>query len=82
MLNPLKIIKTEPKLIELEKEIKAMNQANWKTNTVSVVMSLIGIALIWAPKDYTQKLMDTQRELGVIAAICGVGYALSKDHDK
>ena len=79
MLNPFttlpKLIRSEPLVDGIEKDLRTMNKSNWKTTTVGIISALIALSQIWAPPQYQQKITATA------AALAGVGLVASKDHD-
>jgi hypothetical protein len=82
MVNPIKLWKSKKYIEEIQKDLNNMSQTNWKTSLFGIISCVIALALIWAPAEFQQKLLDTQSQLTVLFSLLGVGLILSKDHNK
>lgn len=78
-MNPFsalsKLIKSQPLVDQLEKDVKTMNKSNWKTTIVGIISAGIALSQIWAPARYQGKINATA------VALAGVGLVAAKDHD-
>jgi hypothetical protein len=79
MLNPFttipKLIKSEPLIDGLEKDLKTMNKSNWKTNTVGAIALIIGLAQLWAPANLQAKIQQTA------VVLTGAGLLAARDNN-